>query len=133
MRQDAEVGAVYKVDTLTMKVVDKVTVGYQPDELAVVHGKLYVANSGGYRNPNYDRTVSVIDLKTFKEERKIDVAINLHVPTVGDVYLRYFLASISICHLYLIGTVDDHPQFGAIYLDIITYITQFLNLVRITL
>ena len=78
MRQDAEVGAVYKVDTLTMKVVDKVTVGYQPDELAVVHGKLYVANSGGYRNPNYDRTVSVIDLKTFKEERKIDVAINLH-------------------------------------------------------
>lgn len=30
MRQDAEVGAVYKVDTLTMKVVDKVTVGYQP-------------------------------------------------------------------------------------------------------
>lgn len=78
MRQDAEVGAVYKVDTLTMKVVDKVTVGYQPDELAVVHGKLYVANSGGYRNPNYDRTVSVIDLTTFKEERKIDVAINLH-------------------------------------------------------
>ena len=78
MRQDAEVGAVYKVDTLTMKVVDKVMVGYQPDELAVVHGKLYVANSGGYRNPNYDRTVSVIDLKTFKEERKIDVAINLH-------------------------------------------------------
>lgn len=78
MRQNAEVGAVYKVDTLTMKVVDKVTVGYQPDELAVVHGKLYVANSGGYRNPNYDRTVSVIDLKTFKEERKIDVAINLH-------------------------------------------------------
>lgn len=77
MRQDDEVGAVYKVDTLTMTVVDKVTVGYQPDELAVVHGKLYVANSGGYRNPNYDRTVSVIDLKTFKEERKIDVAINL--------------------------------------------------------
>lgn len=78
MRQDAEVGAVYKVDTLTMKVVDKVMVGYQPDELAVVHGKLYVANSGGYRNPNYDCTVSVIDLNTFKEERKIDVTINLH-------------------------------------------------------
>ena len=53
------------------------------------------------------------------------------VPTVGDVYLRYFLASIGICHLYLIGTVDDHPQFGAIYLDVIAHITQFLNLVRI--
>lgn len=30
MRQDAEVGAVYKVDTLTMKVVDKVTVAVSP-------------------------------------------------------------------------------------------------------
>lgn len=78
MRLDAEVGAVYKVDTLSLKVVDKVTVGYQPEELAVVGGKLYVANSGGYRAPNYDRTVSVIDLATFREERKIDVAQNLH-------------------------------------------------------
>ena len=78
IRPDAEVGAVYKVDTLTMQVVDKVPVGYQPDELTVLNGKLYVANSGGYRKPDYDRTVSVIDLKTFKEERKIDVAINLH-------------------------------------------------------
>ena len=47
IRPDAEVGAVYKVDTLSLKVVDKVTVGYQPEELAVVGGKLYVANSGG--------------------------------------------------------------------------------------
>lgn len=78
IRPDAEVGAVYKVDTLSLKVVDKVTVGYQPEELAVVGGKLYVANSGGYRAPNYDRTVSVIDLATFREERKIDVAQNLH-------------------------------------------------------
>lgn len=77
MNPDAEVGAVYKVDTLSLKVVDRVAVGYQPDELAVQNGKLYVANSGGYRNPDYDRTVSVIDLKTFREERKIDVAINL--------------------------------------------------------
>lgn len=78
VRPDAEVGAVYKVDTLTMQVVDKILVGYQPDELTILNGKLYVANSGGYRKPNYDHTVSVIDLKTFKEERKIDVAINLH-------------------------------------------------------
>jgi len=37
-----------------------------------------VANSGGYRVPDYDHTVSVIDLKTFKEIKKIDVAPNLH-------------------------------------------------------
>ena len=36
-----------------MKVVDKVTVGYQPDELAVVHGKLYVANMSVYGTGTY--------------------------------------------------------------------------------
>lgn len=75
--QDAPLGEVYKIDTLTLKTVAKVTVGYQPEELAVVGDKLYVANSGGYRVPDYDRTVSVIDLRTFQEEKKIDVAVNL--------------------------------------------------------
>ena len=73
-------GSVYKVDTLSLKVVDKIAVGYQPEEMAVVEGKLYVANSGGYealQGRDYDHTVSVIDLKTFKEERRIDVAPNL--------------------------------------------------------
>ena len=76
--QNAPLGQVYKIDTLTLQVVDKVTVGYQPEELAVVDGKLYVANSGGYMVPDYEHTVSVIDLETFKEEKKIDVNINLH-------------------------------------------------------
>ncbi len=76
--QDTPLGQVYKIDTLTLQTVDTVTVGYQPEELAVVGNRLYVANSGGYRAPDYDRTVSVIDLATFKETRKIDVAINLH-------------------------------------------------------
>ena len=73
-------GSVYKIDTLTLNVVGQVTVGYQPEEMAVADGKLYVANSGGYNALNgadYDRTVSVIDLASFREERKIDVAPNL--------------------------------------------------------
>lgn len=74
-------GFVAKVDTATLEVVDKCIVGYQPDELEIVDGKIYVANSGGYMgagNSNgYERTVSVIDLNTFKEEDRIDVAINL--------------------------------------------------------
>ena len=76
--KDMPQGEVYKIDTLTLQVVDKVAVGYQPEELAVVDGKLYVANSGGYMVPDYDTTLSVIDLETFKEDCKIDVAINLH-------------------------------------------------------
>lgn len=71
-------GRVYKVDTLTLQKVDSVVVGYQPEEMAVVDGKLYVANSGGYIAPQYDRTISVIDLATMSEERQINVAINLH-------------------------------------------------------
>ena len=71
-------GRVYKVDTLTLQKVDSVVVGYQPEEMAVIGGKLYVANSGGYRVPDYDQTVSVVDLASFTEERQIDVAVNLH-------------------------------------------------------
>lgn len=77
MPRDCPLGSVFKVDTTSLSIVGRVDVGYQPDEMAVLDGKLYVANSGGYRAPNYDRTVSVIDLATFREERKIDVDINL--------------------------------------------------------
>ena len=75
---NAEKGFVAEIDTVTLELTRKVEVGYQPDEIAVYDGKLYVANSGGYRVPNYDRTVPVIDLETFKEIKKIDVGINLH-------------------------------------------------------
>jgi hypothetical protein len=71
-------GRVYKVDTLTLQKVDSVVVGYQPEEMAVYRGKLYVANSGGYNFPYYDSTISVVDLQTMSEERQINVAINLH-------------------------------------------------------
>lgn len=87
---NAEIGFVAEIDTVTLEVTRTVSVGYQPDEIAVCNGKLYVANSGGYRGPNYDRTVSVIDLETFTELKKIDVAINLHrvrVDKRGDVYV----------------------------------------------
>ncbi len=75
---NAQIGRVYKVDTLTLEIVGQVEVGYQPEELAVVGNKLYVANSGGYRVPNYDTMVSIINLDTFTEEQKVDVAVNLH-------------------------------------------------------
>ena len=74
----APLGAVYKIDTLSLKIVDHVDVGYQPEEMAIVDSKLYVANSGGYRKPDYDRTVSVIDINSFTPTGTIDVAINLH-------------------------------------------------------
>ena len=76
--KDAPLGMVYKVDTMDFKKKDSVVVGYQPEELCIVDNKLYVANSGGYRAPNYDHTLSEIDLTTFKEIRKIKVGLNPH-------------------------------------------------------
>ncbi|EGJ71936.1 hypothetical protein Bcop_1745 [Bacteroides coprosuis DSM 18011] len=75
---NAEKGFVAEIDTTSLELTRKVQVGYQPEEMVIVNNKLYVANSGGYRVPNYDTTVSVIDLDSFEEIRKIDVAINLH-------------------------------------------------------
>ncbi|MBR2931235.1 MAG: hypothetical protein IKC30_00655 [Rikenellaceae bacterium] len=75
---NARPGKVVKIDTATLSIVGECVVGYQPEEMAVVGNRLYVANSGGYRVPNYDTTVSVIDLETFTELKRIEVAINLH-------------------------------------------------------
>ncbi|MDO4770886.1 YncE family protein [Porphyromonas sp.] len=87
---NARIGYVAKVDTATLQVVAECTVGYQPEEMVIFDNKLYVANSGGYRAPNYDRTVSVIDLNTFTEIKKIDVGINLHrmeIDRYGYIYV----------------------------------------------
>lgn len=74
-------GFVAKLDTATLKEVDRCLVGFQPDELEIVDNKIYVANSGGYMGAGstlgYERTVSVIDIPTFTEEKQIDVAYNL--------------------------------------------------------
>lgn len=87
---NARLGYVARIDTATLAVKDTCVVGYQPEEMVISGNKLYVANSGGYRVPNYDRTVSVIDLTTFREIKKIDVAINLHrmeLAPNGDIYV----------------------------------------------
>ena len=71
-------GYVAKVDTATLQIVATCLAGFQPDGLGVANEKIYVANSGGYMFPNYENTVSVIDIASFKEIKRIEVAINLH-------------------------------------------------------
>ncbi|WP_113652673.1 YncE family protein [Pedobacter namyangjuensis] len=83
-------GVVAVIDTASLKLETKINVGQQPEEMAVIGEKLYVANSGGYNAPNYERTISVIDLATNREIKKIDVGINLHrlrVDQYGDIYV----------------------------------------------
>lgn len=89
---NARPGKVVEVDTTSLKITREVVVGYQPEEMVITGGKLYVANSGGYRYPNYDTTVSVVDLQTFAVDHTIDVAINLHRMAL-DRYGRIYVSS----------------------------------------
>lgn len=70
-------GAVLKVDTATLNIVDTCYVGRQPDGIEIVDDLIYVANSGGYTPEEYESTVSVIDIYTFAEIERIEVAPNL--------------------------------------------------------
>ncbi len=101
MDPNARKGAVFKVDLKDYKIVGEATVGYQPDELAIVDGYAYVANSGGYRAPNYDSTVSVVELESMRQVYKIDVAINLS-RIKADAYGNLWVSSR--------GNYDDIPS-----------------------
>ena len=69
-------GSIFEVDTASLEITREVKVGHQPDELVVVDDKLYVVNSGGYLINRYDSTMSVIDLHSFTELRKVVVGLN---------------------------------------------------------
>lgn len=89
---DAVRGAVYEVDTATLAVTRVCEVGFQPEGLEVVGNELYVANSGGYMPPNYERHLSVIDIASMSEVGKVDVGLNLH-RVRKDRYGRLWVSS----------------------------------------
>lgn len=101
MDPNAQKGAVYKINLKNYQIEGKVTVGYQPDELAIIGGYAYVANSGGYRAPNYDNTVSVVELESMKQTYKITVGINLS-RIKADAYGNLWVSSR--------GNYDDVPS-----------------------
>jgi len=85
-------GTVIRIDTASLSVEKSVKVGRNPEDLCVSNGKLYVSNSGGldWATGNYDTTVSVIDLNTFAEMKKIPVGLNpgrIQADSYGNVYL----------------------------------------------
>jgi len=93
-------GFVFEIDTTTLAITRMVMVGRQPEELAVVGNKLYVANSG-FRDAldprsdySYETIVSVIDLNTFEKIGEIDVAINLQ-RLRADAYGNLWVSSLG--------------------------------------
>ena len=71
-------GTVARIDTTSLEIEEIVTVGRNAEDICIQNGKLYVSNSGGldYSGPGVDTTVSVIDITTFKETKKIEVGPN---------------------------------------------------------
>ncbi len=83
-------GKVAVLDTTSLVIEKFIEVGRNPDQMAIANGKLYVANSGGLSFPNYDNSVSVIDLNTLEEIKKITVVMNpgrVAADQYGDVYV----------------------------------------------
>ncbi len=82
---------VTRIDTVSLAIDGSVNVGMDPEGIAIKNNKLYVANSGGLNWENgYDNSVSVVDLSTFTEEKKIIAGTNpgsLHADSQGDIYL----------------------------------------------
>ena len=89
---NAQLGAIFEVDTATLRITRQVTVGYQPEEFEIIDNYLYVANSGGYRAPDYDSTLSVVDLTDFRQVKKIPVCVNPH-RVRKDQYNRLWITS----------------------------------------
>ncbi|NLH29530.1 MAG: hypothetical protein GX479_04940, partial [Bacteroidales bacterium] len=82
---------VTRIDTVSLKIDGSVKVGRDPEGICIKNGKIYVANSGGLDYPNYDKTVSVIDLNSFEEIKQIEVGLNpyqVFADNQGDVYVN---------------------------------------------
>lgn len=72
-------GSVARLDTSNLEIEAITKAGRNPDGITVSNNKLYVSNSGGLDHSSdvgYDNTVSVIDINSFKELKKITVGKN---------------------------------------------------------
>jgi YVTN family beta-propeller protein len=63
-------GYVYLIDLKTHEKSDSIKVGYGPENMVLLHGLVYVANSGGW---SVDSTISVIDATGHKVNDTIQV------------------------------------------------------------
>jgi|688.fasta_scaffold14838_6 hypothetical protein len=81
-------GYLYKIDTTSLHVENKIQLGTNPDQMCVVQNELWVSNSGGLTTVG-DSTVSIVDLSSFTEIQKVVVGLNpgsLVYDDMGTVY-----------------------------------------------
>ena len=74
-----ERGFVAKIDLNSFKVVATCEVGYEPEGIALYDGRLFIANTGGYAEQEYDHefetTVSIVNAATMQLEKNIDTGV----------------------------------------------------------
>ena len=84
-------GKVAVIDTASLEISNYIELGTIPQQMVVFDGKLFVSNSnkpGSY----FDSTISVIGLKTLKEERKITIGTNPNAIASdgkGNIFVSY--------------------------------------------
>ena len=86
-------GYLGRIDPAEDYKVECTKVGEYPEGLDCCSGKAYVANSGGMNFPDYDKTLSVVDLETFSETEKIQVNTNPEFVKSNDQGSLIFVSS----------------------------------------
>ena len=69
-------GYIDVIDTVSFQILNRIKVGLNPENLCVVNQQLFVSNSGGLNPPKMDSTISVIDLNSDSEIKKIVLGVN---------------------------------------------------------
>lgn len=71
-------GSVVEFDLSSLQITRTVSVGQEPEGIAIVDNKLYVAHSGGLHYPNYSDQIWEINISDLSITDKITVAPNLN-------------------------------------------------------
>lgn len=125
-------GMVYRIDINSLSIAGTVEVGYQPEDIAVLDGKIYVANSGGMTD-GYDNRLSIIDEESFSLERAVEIAANI-CDIAPDAYGRLWISSPGDYYsvhsgIYVYDTVSGtvlKPESGA------NILPEWINDIRVS-
>ena len=125
-------GMVYRIDINSLSIAGAVEVGYQPEDIAALDGKIYVANSGGMTD-GYDNRLSIIDEESFSLERAVEIAANI-CDIAPDAYGRLWISSPGDYYsvhsgIYVYDTVSGtvlKPESGA------NILPEWINDIRVS-
>lgn len=127
-------GYVAQIDTVTLNVEKSVKVGSNPEGIAITNNKIFVANSGGMQ-AIMDSTISVINMATFTEIKKIKVNLNpgvIQADSYGDLYVltkgNYFNIPAQLQHINTATDKVTDIDMKAQYMDIVgdkAYVVNF--------